>query len=219
MWCTAPLFHAAGRKIYQRGEKDFVALSPPAAEKAGLADKVVRVFDFEPMRADSDQGEKGPTPTVAPPRPGTLLAVYWSRTEDRVGTVTPEPDGIPDCCVRIAGVRAQTPVKNLVLTGPKQGRWEYIETGRWWRLAYQRHGELLDCYFQFYAPGEHQIEIHYEGGGVQSAKFQVPNVAVPELRVDLESADPNGFVFHAIDPEYPQILASCLKNLLADLDR
>ncbi len=107
MWCTAPLFHAAGRKIYQRGEKDFVALSPPAAEKAGLADKVVRVFDFEPMRADSDQGEKGPTPTVAPPRPGTLLAVYWSRTEDRVGTVTPEPDGIPDCCVRIAGVRAR----------------------------------------------------------------------------------------------------------------
>ncbi|MBN1395800.1 MAG: nucleoside hydrolase [Pirellulales bacterium] len=51
MWCTAPLLHAAGRKIYRRGRDDYVALSPAAAVKAGLAEKVVDAFNFVPMRA------------------------------------------------------------------------------------------------------------------------------------------------------------------------
>jgi hypothetical protein len=51
MWCTAPMFHAAGRKVYQRGEGDFLALTPAEAEKAGLAAKAVDAFGFVPMRA------------------------------------------------------------------------------------------------------------------------------------------------------------------------
>lgn len=68
MWCTAPMFHAAGRKIYQRGPDDFVALGPAAAEKAGLAQKVVDAFEFLPVRlsvesrAGSDGKEKKPAP-------------------------------------------------------------------------------------------------------------------------------------------------------------
>lgn len=51
MWCTAPFFHAGGRKLYQRGADDFVALRPEEAAKAGLADKVVPAFRFVPLRA------------------------------------------------------------------------------------------------------------------------------------------------------------------------
>lgn len=51
MWCTAPLIHAAGRKIYRRGPDDFVALQPADAAKAGLADKLVEALRFVPMRA------------------------------------------------------------------------------------------------------------------------------------------------------------------------
>jgi len=51
MWCTAPMFDAAGRKIYERGGDDFVALPPAEAKKQGLADKAVAAFRFVPMRA------------------------------------------------------------------------------------------------------------------------------------------------------------------------
>jgi len=51
MWCTGPMIHAAGRKVYERGPDDFVALSPAEAQEAGLAAKEAKVFDFVPMRA------------------------------------------------------------------------------------------------------------------------------------------------------------------------
>jgi hypothetical protein len=109
MWCTAPMFHAAGRAIYQRGADDFVALTPAAAEKAGLSGKQVDVFQFVPMRAVVD---------------------------DRAAADKP-----PD---------AKAPMG---------------------------------------------------------------------LRVELNPAAPNGFVFRAVDKRYKQILACCLKNLLAELGR
>lgn len=55
MWCTAPMFHAAGRLIYQRGADDFVALTPDDAKKARLADKAVNVYEFLPVRLDSSK--------------------------------------------------------------------------------------------------------------------------------------------------------------------
>jgi hypothetical protein len=55
MWCTAPMLHAAGRKIYQRGPDDFVALRPQNAEKAGLARKAVDAFQFVPVRVSSER--------------------------------------------------------------------------------------------------------------------------------------------------------------------
>lgn len=55
MWCTAPLIHAAGRKIYRRGPDDFVALAPADAAKAGLAENVIDLFDLVPMSAAVDK--------------------------------------------------------------------------------------------------------------------------------------------------------------------
>jgi hypothetical protein len=59
----------------------------------------------------------------------------------------------------------------------------------------------------------------YEDGSRQSARFQVPQSDSLGLRVVLDPAHPNGFVFRSTNPRYKQIMASCLKNLLADLGR
>jgi hypothetical protein len=110
-------------------------------------------------------------------------------------------------------------IKNIIVTGPNQGHWEHVETGRWWRVAFERQGPQIDCFFSFYAPGEHRVEIVYDNGDTQTASFVVPDLASAELLVELHPAEPNGFVFHVTDPRYEKILASCLKNLLAELDR
>jgi hypothetical protein len=72
MWCTAPMLHAAGRKVYQRGTNDFVALTPREAEKGGLQGKAVDAFQFLPVRVGVEglpsPGTKEKQP--APPRLG-----------------------------------------------------------------------------------------------------------------------------------------------------
>jgi inosine-uridine nucleoside N-ribohydrolase len=55
MWCTAALLHAAGRRIYQRGADDFVALRPGDARQA---EKEVQVFEFLPMRGRATEEMK-----------------------------------------------------------------------------------------------------------------------------------------------------------------
>jgi hypothetical protein len=75
--------------------------------------------------------------------PGHLAAAYAGRTEDR----RVEPDGRIDCWVRIVGVEPDRRIKNIVLTGPQYGHWESIETGSWWRLAFERRERQLACYF------------------------------------------------------------------------
>ena len=216
MWCTAPMLHAAGRKVYQRGDGDFVALPQADAQGMGLAGKEVDAFRFMPMRATLEDGGAEPKAALPQPEAGRLSAAYLGQTEDRVGTQRPEPDGRADCSVRIVGVEPDRPIKNIVITGPKEARWELVETGRWWRLAIARQGRQLDCWFQFYAAGEHEAQIIYEGGQAQSVRFTVP-AAGPGLRVALDSPEPNGWVFRAADPRYKQIMAACLKNLLAGL--
>jgi len=219
MWCTAPMFHAAGRKIYQRSAGDFVALAPEQSVRRGLAGGEVDLFRFVPMRASLDRGDAAPKLTLGEPKPGELTATYWGREKDRVGTGRPEPDGRADCCVRVLGIPAGKKIKNVVLTGPRQGRWEYTETGRWWRIVMDREDRKLDCYFQFWAAGEHLLEVVYEDGSPQSVRFQVPPVDSTGLHVELDPATPNGFVFRSTHTHYKQIMASCLKNLLADPGR
>jgi hypothetical protein len=73
MWCTAPMFHAAGRRVYQRGADDFVALSPDDAKKRGLAGKETDVFGFVPMRAAVDGGKGGLRVEVRPAQPNGLV--------------------------------------------------------------------------------------------------------------------------------------------------
>ncbi|MBN2133832.1 MAG: nucleoside hydrolase [Sedimentisphaerales bacterium] len=58
MWCTAPLLHAAGRRVYERSEADYIALPPAEARLAGLSGKEVKLFDFVPMKVAVGTGEK-----------------------------------------------------------------------------------------------------------------------------------------------------------------
>ena len=59
MWCTAPLLHAAGRRVYERSEADYIALPPAEAAKAGLSEKEVKLFDFVPAKFAVSAGENG----------------------------------------------------------------------------------------------------------------------------------------------------------------
>jgi len=218
MWCTAPMFHAAGRKVYQRGPDDFVALPPSVASQRGLSAKEIEAFVFVPMRASLDPPQAAAAPALPQAKPGQLAAAYGGCERDRVGTAGMEPDGRPDCCVRVAGVPSEKKIKNVVITGPREGRWQHVQTDRWWRVAIE-HGKTLDCYFQFWAAGEHRIEVTCDDGSSQSAHFLVPPRDSTRLRVELDSPQPNGFVFRSADARYKSIMASCLKNLLAELGR
>jgi len=219
MWCTAPMFHAAGRKVYALGDDDFVALAPREADQRGLAPREVKLFEFAPMRAVIDPPQAGAKSALAEPKPGEIAAAYRGREQDRVGTGKPDPDGRADCCVRVLGLTPDRQLKNVVLTGPREGRWEHVETGRWWRVALDREGGRLDCYFQFWAPGEHHVEVIYADGSSQRAPFSVPPAGPGQLKIDLKPAEPNAFVFRAADPRYKMAMPSCLRNLLAGLGR
>ncbi len=59
MWCTAPFFHAAGRRIYRRGNGDYVALQQIAAKQQGLADAEVDVIRFVPVRLGAECSDDG----------------------------------------------------------------------------------------------------------------------------------------------------------------
>ncbi|MFC1597560.1 nucleoside hydrolase [Planctomycetota bacterium] len=63
MWCTAPFLHAAGRRVYLRSHRDYVALPSLEAQQSGLSEKEVNVFDFVPMRV-TVQGDSGGTVSV-----------------------------------------------------------------------------------------------------------------------------------------------------------
>jgi hypothetical protein len=127
-----------------------------------------------------------------------------------------KPDGQPDCHARVLGVDADKAIQNIVLTSPDDGRWEHVETGRWWRLGFERTGRQLDVYFQFYAAGEHRAEIVYADGTQQAAVFAVSERAGTTLRMELDPSVPSGYIFRQTDPRYGQILAACLKNTLAE---
>jgi hypothetical protein len=222
MWCTAPLFHAAGRKIYQRSEADFVALQPADAERAGLAEKDVEVYRFVPIKTKLDVPATPRAAVVVPvPPPGELAGGYIGCPLDRVGTQQPQADGRPDCCVRVRGFAAGTELKNVIVTGPKEGRWELIETGRWWRLAVDRQAEHCDVFFGFWAAGEHRIEFVGADGSTQAVTAEVTEPAPAEFQVKFPSTGEQAhtFVFHQTDPRYKAVLATCLKNGLAGLGR
>lgn len=217
MWCTAPMLHAAGRKVFQRGADDFLAL--PALDVRARQLTEVVCFGFEPMRASLGAVRPAQTGNLMKPPAGALAAAFCGRSQDRVGTNSLKTDGKPDCCLRVLGIEPGRAIRNVVVTGPKEGRWESVATGRWWRIAMERKEASLDAWFQFWAAGNHRVEIVYGDGATQSATFDVPNLDSIPLEVELRPARPNGQVFRVTDARYPRIMESCLKNLLAELGR
>jgi len=67
------MLHAAGRKVYQRGPEDFVALRPDEAAKRGLAGKEIDAFRFVPMRATVDDGKAGLSVSCSPAEPNGFV--------------------------------------------------------------------------------------------------------------------------------------------------
>jgi hypothetical protein len=82
MWCTAPLFHAAGRGIYQRGPGEFVALSAAEAGRMGLAAGEVKVYEFVPVRVAVEPGSKPPMPRIVSEPKTRLPNVYVFHVTD-----------------------------------------------------------------------------------------------------------------------------------------
>ena len=129
MWCTGPLYHAAGRRVYERGADDFVALTPPQAEQLGLQAKEIAAFEFRPFRATVADEKTTAVPALAEPADGATSAAFLGADADRVGTRELKPDGQSDCHARVLGVDANKPIENMVLTGPNNGHWEHVQTG------------------------------------------------------------------------------------------
>ncbi|MDD5199083.1 MAG: hypothetical protein PHC88_04710 [Terrimicrobiaceae bacterium] len=214
MWSTPALIHAAGRRIYEQAANDYVALAPDEAAKAGLGSKAVDCFQFVPMHAGF---QDRPAMQTAPE--GRLVAEYWSMGSDARSRDNDfeQHNG----CVRTLGAPADKQIKDIVITGPKGARWEYIEPVRRQRVTYEREGKYLDLYFQlgYTVKGEHSIDLTFADGSTQSAKVDIPNDNGGGIKVEINAARPNGYVFRQTDKRYNEIMASCLKQLLAGLGR
>lgn len=218
MWCTAPFFHAAGRSIYELPNGEYAAGSMIYAATLPAGTKRVEVFEFVPadVRIVTCDPATDELPTV---KPGELRAALVGQGSDRVGTRSLEPDGRLDCHVRVVGIDPAKPIANIVLTSPRDGRWEHVDTGRWWRVGYDRQGNRLECYFTYYASGEHTIEFTYADGSTQAVKFDVVPQSPARLATKIGPDRPNVQLFRATHGQYGEIMASCLKNLLAELGR
>lgn len=73
MWCTAPMVHAAGRRIYQRAPSEYAALTASEARKSGFAQKSVEAFQFEPIRAELRDGPDDPVVQHQPAQPNACV--------------------------------------------------------------------------------------------------------------------------------------------------
>lgn len=89
MWCTAPFLHAAGRRVYLRSQRDYVALPPLEAQQSGLAEREVNVFDFVPMRVAVTSDQEGAICvdlTTAPAEPNGYIFQCNAADYDQVLT-------------------------------------------------------------------------------------------------------------------------------------
>ena len=80
------MFHAAGRKIYQRDEKDFVALVPEEAQKQGLTGKEIEVYRFEPVYTTIVESQPSYLGKQVLAKPGKIVAAFRGCESDRVST-------------------------------------------------------------------------------------------------------------------------------------
>ncbi len=101
MWCTAPMLHAAGRNVYQRGNDDFVALTPREAAQNGLTSKLVDAFEFVPVRLCSES-QPASDAWGAKPAP-TIMSVRWDNPQTATYVFRshdPRYERIMACCLK-----------------------------------------------------------------------------------------------------------------------
>lgn len=209
MWCTPAFLHAAGRKVY-RTERGYEALRPADAgereEAMPYLFHSIRLRAVEPRVANNTGGAA----------PGEPTAVFISDGSDRVGSRSSTPDGEPDCGVLITGLPDETPIESVTITGPRDGRWESLQSERWWRVFLDREGGTLRCAFRFHAAGEHQISIRMANGMERVATVQVTLPGAIELVAEQNVQPANVRVLRNAGALYGESMTSCLENLLAD---
>jgi len=206
MWCSGPFFHAAGRDIYRSTDGKYMACTPEQARALGSSVKKIEVYRFEPLRLE--RGYKDDS-TLA--KENTVCR-FMGTEEDKVGQNSLEKDGIKDHHVRISGLDVQKKIAKIVITAPREARWESTPSDRWWRVASERNGEYLDCYFSPYTPGTHTLSLSFEDGSNQEFTCYVPG-RWPYFRstfVENSSTE----VFRYLEKDFNAIMCSVVSGLL-----
>ncbi len=126
-----------------------------------------------------------------------------------------EPDGLSDCQVAIAGLEGSREIQKAELAGPREGIWYSYRNPRRWLLKTQWQENRLDLFFSYWAAGRHELTLFFADGSKQSVAFDVPPPRAPYLQADLQCQESNVHVIRNGDPAYSQVMASCLKNILA----
>jgi hypothetical protein len=210
MWCTGPFLHAAGRKIYPTGERQWVAYTPEKAISLGITVSPVDVFKFEPILLESAT-EKIKTESVSETNPCQFLG----STQDKVGKHDWKPDGLPDHHIRINRIDTKKEINKIVITAPKNAHWESVPTEKWWRIAVEKNDNQINCFFSPYTNGIHEIVISYLDGTSQSYSCNVTDI--PEFHSTVNVAESSTKVFRYVHPDFNSIMSTVLSNMLNKL--
>ncbi len=204
MWCTPSFIDLAGRKIY-RTERGYEALAQPPQPGAASID----CYRMVPVRLTEQ-----PEPVPETSAPGSVAAQYLSCSQDLLGKTSWQPDGVPDCLVRITGWPAGKAVRSATLTGPHEGVWLSDENPTRWLLKTTWQQNVLQLAFTFYAAGVHQLDVTFDDDSKATVSFSVPIPGSPLFSAQLDAAQSNVHVPCKQEPLYTEVMTSCLKNLL-----
>ncbi len=204
MWCTPSFIDMAGRRIYQT-DKGFEALAEPPSDAA----QPIVCYSMRPVRLTEVSNA-----IVGDAARADIVARYLGCTKDLVGKAGSEPDGEPDCLVSIQGLPAGKSIRSATLTGPREGVWLSDPNPQRWRLKATWENDCLLLSFTFWDPGKHQLLVTFDDGTQESVAFSLPAKNAPCFQADLQVNQSNVRVLHKQEPEYTQVMTSCLKNIL-----
>ena len=69
--------------------------------------------------------------------------------------------------------------------------------------------------FSFWAHGQHRLELQYDDQSTQAVTFYVYFPGSPYFEAKLGAAESNVRVIRKVEPEYTEVMALVLKNLLS----
>ncbi|MHB8900720.1 MAG: nucleoside hydrolase [Thermoguttaceae bacterium] len=202
MWCTASFVDLAGRKIY-RTDKGYEALAEPPRHGA----IAVECYRMQPVSLSVGQ-----VPLV-PAGPG-VTASCLERHEDLIGKKAWDPDGEPDCFVRIDGLPADKAIAKAALTGPHNGVWLDRPNADRWLFKLEPENGHHRLIFGFWESGPHRLEIEFGDRATESITFDVRVPGSPLFRADLNAGRSQVRVIRKEEPQYTEVMSSVLKNLL-----
>ena len=164
---------------------------------------------MQPVKLTEATGSGMPIETAS-----EVTGYYVGSEQDLIGKSSVEPDGILDCLVRIDGLPAGKKIGSATLSGPREGVWLSYKNPQRWLLKTDWQDNHLMLAFTYWAAGQHQLDITFDDGSKQSVLFHIPPSKSPWFDADLQVAESNVHVIRKREPEYTEVMTSCLKNLL-----